>query len=238
MLAVWLDGGGDVYSTGADIPLIPASNMKLVTVATALELLGAERDCSAISGAHSGETLEGLAQRILKPSDNSLADALLAALPRTAGRSALTPAQLCAEAWGDRGVYLHGTRWVDGSGLSRRGLMSAEVVVDLLRFMARSPQAGAFKAALPIAGVDGTLRDRMRNGPARARVCAKTGTLTGVSALSGYARTRGGQRLVFAMIMNDFTSDVERIRRIQDQVCSALVTCEREAVCAEREPGH
>ncbi|MFW6438172.1 MAG: D-alanyl-D-alanine carboxypeptidase, partial [Armatimonadota bacterium] len=136
-LVVRADSGEEIYRFDAERPLIPASNMKLVTVGTALEVLGAQWNCSAVAGARPGETLDQLARRILKPSDNKLADALLQALPLAAGRPDLMPSQLCTEAWGERDVYLHGTRWADGSGLSRDGMMSAEVIVDLLRVMDR-----------------------------------------------------------------------------------------------------
>ncbi|MBD3292886.1 MAG: D-alanyl-D-alanine carboxypeptidase/D-alanyl-D-alanine-endopeptidase [Armatimonadia bacterium] len=229
--------GDGIYRLCAETPLIPASNMKLVTVATALELLGPDYDCSQMPGAHEAESLGTLARRILKPSDNALADTLLAELPMMAGRPDLAPDQLCAEAWGDRGLHLQGTCWADGSGLSRRDMMSAEVIVGLLEAMDGSQYRQEFITALPIAGVDGTLRRRMRGGPAQGRVRAKTGTLTGVSALSGYAETDGGERLTFAMVMNGFACDKERVRRIQDEVCAALVELDREAEGSERAEG-
>jgi len=236
-LVIRADSGEEIYRLDPERPLIPASNMKLVTVGTALELLGADRPCTGVEGALPGETVGELARRILKPSDNDLADALLRALPQETGRPDLTPAQLCLEAWGERGVYLRGTHWADGSGLSREGMMSAEVIVDLLRFMDGSRWRQEFIGALPVAGVDGTLRRRMCAGPARGRVHAKTGTLTGVSALSGYVETVGGERLIFSMVMNGFTCDKNRVRRMQDQVCQALVTLEQEVVSAERAAG-
>jgi len=237
-LAMSLSDGQEIFRLKAQRPLIPASNMKLVTVATALELLGPGHDCSTMQGAHAGEELGAFARRTLKPSDNALADALLTALPAAAGRRDLTPEQLCAEAWGDRGLYLHGARWVDGSGLSRRDMMSAEVIVGLLQAMDGSRWRQEFISALPIAGIDGTLGNRMGRGSARGRVRAKTGTLTGVSALSGYAQTVGGERLVFAMVMNGFECDVDRVRTMQDQVCEALAGLEREVSCSEQPAGH
>ena len=236
-LIVSTERHGDIYRANAGEPLIPASNMKLVTVATALELLGPQYDCSALPGAESAETLGELSGRILKPSSNALADALLTALPDAAGRPDLTPRQLSAEAWGERGVYLHGTHWADGSGLSREGRMSAAMIVELLEMMDRSRWRQEFIAALPVAGIDGTLRNRMRDGPARGRVIAKTGSLRGVSALSGYAETIAGERLIFALVMNGFDCETPRVRRMQDHICEALVGLEREARWFERASG-
>jgi len=215
-----------IFRRNGALPLIPASNMKLVTVATALELLGPETACPM--GPRGPESLAELAAHILKPSDNDLAEALLAWLPAAVRREDLTARQLCAETWGERDLFLRGVRWLDGSGLSRASMMTPDFTVALLRWMhAHSRCAEVFEAALPIAGVDGTLRTRMRGTPACGRVRAKTGTLTGVSALSGYARTRQGELLAFSVIMNGFWCDKHRARRLQDMVCVALVDFER-----------
>lgn len=238
VLVVSLDSDREVFSRNASLRLIPASNMKLVVGATALELLGPDWDCSALPGARPGETLARLASRIQKPSDNALSEALMAALPAAAGRPDLSPEQLCAETWGERGFFLRGERWPDGSGLSRSALMSAETVVKLLRYMDGASSREQFIAALPVSGVDGTLRNRMKGTVAEGRVRAKTGSLTGVSALSGYLETMHGERLVFAIIFNGFTCELPRVRRLQDQLCSALVTLQREDVCAEPQSGH
>ena len=238
VLVVSMESGRVVFSRDAQKGLIPASNMKLVLVATALELLGPDWDCSALPGARPGETLAELSGRILKPSDNDIADALMALLPAAAGRPELLPDQLCAETWGERELFLRVERWPDGSGLSRAALLSAETAVKLLRYMANGRTRDAWMRALPTSGRDGTLRLRMRGTAAEGRVRAKTGSLTGVSALSGYLVTSSGEQLVFGMIFNGFDCELRRVRRLQDQLCAALVTLEREAVFAEEQPGH
>ena len=75
-------------------------------------------------------------------------------------------------------------------------------------------------ASLPIAGHDGTLEDRMRHGAAHNHCHAKTGTLTGVSALSGFCKTRGGRVVVFSILMNGV--DVDGARRIQDEMAQTI----------------
>lgn len=224
--AVSLDRGEVIFREHAAVPMIPASNLKLVTVATALELLGPDRLCPV--GGRNGETLRSLAPRILKPSDNALADALAAWLPGAAGRPDLTSRQLAAETWGERDLYLCGARWLDGSGLERGDKLTADFTVTLLTYARGAAWGADFERALPIAGVDGTLRTRMVGTPAQRRVRAKTGTLTGVSALSGYADTLAGERLVLSVMMNGFSCDRQRVRRMQDMVCVALVGLERE----------
>lgn len=238
VLVVSEETGEVIFSHRAENGLIPASNMKVVLVATALELLGEHWDCSDLPGALPGEPLALLAGRILKPSDNALADALMEHLPAAAGRPELTPDQLCAEVWGDRGLFLLGASWPDGSGLSRMALISPETLVRMLLHMDGASTREAFLQALPTSGVDGTLRRRMIGTAAQGRVRAKTGTLTGVSALSGYLRTIAGERLVFSIIFNGHTCEHARVRRLQDQICSALVKLDARECRADAGSGH
>jgi D-alanyl-D-alanine carboxypeptidase/D-alanyl-D-alanine-endopeptidase (penicillin-binding protein 4) len=115
---------------------------------------------------------------------------------------------------------------VDGSGLSREDQLSAEELVQLLSTVSRSPVAAPFTDSLPVAGVDGTLQSRMRNTAAANNLRAKTGSLTDVSALSGYVRTKDGERLVFSMIMNGYTAG--SLRQLQDRIGVMLAEFQRE----------
>ena len=90
----------------------------------------------------------------------------------------------------------------EGSGLSRNSLVSPAVIVALLQRMAEHREAAAWLDALPVAGVDGSLRTRFRGGPAEGKVWAKTGTLRWAHSLSGYVETVGGARLAFAVMLN------------------------------------
>ena len=100
----------------------------------------------------------------------------------------------------------------DGSGLSRNDLISANTTVQLLTFMTRHRYFAQFREALPIAGVDGTLRTRMRGTPAEGNVRAKTGSLSSVASLSGYVTTAAGEHLVFSMMLNNYP-DAAAVRR-------------------------
>ena len=93
-------------------------------------------------------------------------------------------------------------RFDEGSGLSRNNLVSANATTALLKFMAGHREAEAFHEALPIAGVDGTLRRRMKNTAAENNVRAKTGTLRWANSLSGYVTTAAGEKLVFSVMLN------------------------------------
>jgi len=100
----------------------------------------------------------------------------------------------------------------DGSGLSRNDLISANTTVQLLTFMTKHRYFSQFRDALPIAGVDGTLRTRMRGTPAEGNVRAKTGSLSSVASLSGYVTTAAGEHLVFSMMLNNYP-DAAAVRR-------------------------
>ncbi|MEA2410575.1 MAG: hypothetical protein QOC77_1136 [Thermoleophilaceae bacterium] len=109
---------------------------------------------------------------------------------------------------------------VDGSGLSRSDQAAPREVGQLLNALRHKPGFSKLYKSLPIAGRDGTLASRMRSGPAHGHCRAKTGTLTGVSALSGYCTTRSHRTLVFSVLMNN--ANVYTARSIQDRVAQAL----------------
>jgi serine-type D-Ala-D-Ala carboxypeptidase/endopeptidase (penicillin-binding protein 4) len=109
---------------------------------------------------------------------------------------------------------------VDGSGLSRADRAAPREVAKLLYGLRAKPGFSKLYKSLPIAGRDGTLADRMRSGPARGRCHAKTGTLSGVSTLSGYCVSRSRRTFVFSVLMNN--ANVYTARSIQDRVAQAL----------------
>ncbi|HEX6729751.1 MAG TPA: D-alanyl-D-alanine carboxypeptidase/D-alanyl-D-alanine-endopeptidase [Pyrinomonadaceae bacterium] len=97
----------------------------------------------------------------------------------------------------------------DGSGLSRNDMVTADSTIQLLTYMSRHRFADVFRDALPIAGVDGTLRNRMKGTVAENNVRAKTGSLRSASSLGGYVTTAAGEKLVFTVMVNNYPSDVE-----------------------------
>jgi D-alanyl-D-alanine carboxypeptidase/D-alanyl-D-alanine-endopeptidase (penicillin-binding protein 4) len=97
----------------------------------------------------------------------------------------------------------------DGSGLSRNDMITAEASVQLLTFMSRHRFADVFRDALPIAGIDGTLRNRLKNTAAEKNLRAKTGSLSSAASLSGYVTTASGEKLAFSIMVNNYPNDVE-----------------------------
>lgn len=116
---------------------------------------------------------------------------------------------------------------VDGSGLSRLDLISAQAMTNLLRTMYSRPAWKTFYNALPIAGIDGTLKNRMKDTRAQANVHAKTGFLTGARALAGYALTANNELVAFTIFANNFTAPVSVITNVQDLICMRLVNFSR-----------
>jgi serine-type D-Ala-D-Ala carboxypeptidase/endopeptidase (penicillin-binding protein 4) len=97
----------------------------------------------------------------------------------------------------------------DGSGLSRSDMITAEASVQLLTFMSKHRYAGIFRDALPIAGVDGTLRNRMRGTAAENNLRAKTGSLSSAASLGGYLTTAAGEKLAFSIMVNNYPRDFD-----------------------------
>jgi serine-type D-Ala-D-Ala carboxypeptidase/endopeptidase (penicillin-binding protein 4) len=120
------------------------------------------------------------------------------------------------------GVDLAGAHMLDGSGLSKGDRLSPRQVVGILRRAGGRPYGWYYRHALPLAGVSGTLHDRMRSGPAYRNALAKTGTLNGASALSGYVRARNGHQLAFSILMNRGHIDVTAAHALQDRIVQFL----------------
>jgi D-alanyl-D-alanine carboxypeptidase/D-alanyl-D-alanine-endopeptidase (penicillin-binding protein 4) len=103
----------------------------------------------------------------------------------------------------------------EGSGLSRRDVITPRATVALLSYMSRSRWAEAYRNALPVAGVDGTLQNRMKGTPAAGNVRAKTGSLRYVYTLSGYVTSAAGERLAFSIMLNNYYNP-ERAAALRD----------------------
>jgi serine-type D-Ala-D-Ala carboxypeptidase/endopeptidase (penicillin-binding protein 4) len=111
----------------------------------------------------------------------------------------------------------------DGSGLSRQNLVTPHAIVQLLRYCSTQPWGTDYKATFPVSGVDGTLSDRFSSPGMQNRVMAKTGSLGGVKALSGYATTDSGRVVVFSIMSNNFNLPGKRVMDAIDQVVQAIV---------------
>ncbi|MFO0174621.1 MAG: D-alanyl-D-alanine carboxypeptidase/D-alanyl-D-alanine-endopeptidase, partial [Aphanizomenon sp.] len=125
------------------------------------------------------------------------------------------------------GVEPEGYIIVDGSGLSRKNLMTPATLVQLLQGIAKSPQAEVFRASLPISGMKGSLKNRFINTAAAGIVQGKTGSMTGISALSGYINTPNYEPLVFSIMVNQSTQPGKVMRTAIDEIVVLLAQLKR-----------
>jgi D-alanyl-D-alanine carboxypeptidase/D-alanyl-D-alanine-endopeptidase (penicillin-binding protein 4) len=181
--------------------------------------------------AHMSEPLSLVVYNTNKISDNLSAEQILKTvgaekkgLPGTARKGVSVVKGFLQSAGVDSSSYYI----VDGSGVSRYDLVSPDLLVELLRRMHQDFEVQPeFESSLPVAGADGTLEHRMQNGPAYKKVRAKTGSLRGVSSLSGYTKTADGELVAFSMMMSDFVKPASRIRKLQDRICELIASFSR-----------
>jgi len=174
---------------------------------------------------HRSEPLGRIIREVNKRSQNLYAEILFRTLGALYGGGGTggESARVVKESLAAMGIPPDALAIYDGSGLSRLNLVTPAQVVQLLSFMAGHPYFDAFRQSLPIAGVDGTMARRMRQSEAENRIMAKTGTLTHVAALSGYAQDRDGRLLAFSIMSNNCLREPAEVRALQDAICLRLV---------------
>jgi serine-type D-Ala-D-Ala carboxypeptidase/endopeptidase (penicillin-binding protein 4) len=122
----------------------------------------------------------------------------------------------------EAGIDSEKIRLNDGCGLSRENLITPRFQTSLLQFLSKRPYFDLFLDTLAISGTDGTLRNRLSSTEVRGSIHAKTGTLNGVTTLSGYMTTKSGRNLVFSIFANHVNATT-RVKRTIDEICSLFV---------------
>ena len=164
-----------------------------------------------------------------KPSQNQIGELLFKtlALRATGAGRADSAAQVVTRqllAWG---AAPDGFVVRDGSGLSRHDYVSPRTLVTVLDVMRRSPDFAPFYDALPIGGVDGTIRNRMKGTPAMGNLHGKTGTLDRARSLSGYVTTADGRLLLFSALCNNYVVSTRRVDQVTDALGIHLASMRR-----------
>jgi len=161
---------------------------------------------------------------MLKPSDNLIAECLVRTLGAVKGKGGTYEAGHAVETpfFQSLGVDTTALDLRDGSGVSRRNFVTARAVGQLLLGMSRRTDFKAYYDALPIAGVDGTLKTRMTGTRAAGNVHAKTGTLSQARALSGYVTGPNGDMYAFSLLMNNFPGNARSAGNVQDKFVEFL----------------
>lgn len=170
-------------------------------------------------------TMDQILHKMMKESDNLYAESMYYQIAASTGnRPASAKSARNVERQLIKKIGLDPTRCklADGSGLSLYNYLSAEIETQLLRYAYRHENIYLqLKQSLPIAGVDGTLKKRMKTGYAHANVKAKTGTLTGIISLAGYCKAANGHDLCFSIINNGIMHG-NNARNFADKVCELL----------------
>jgi D-alanyl-D-alanine carboxypeptidase/D-alanyl-D-alanine-endopeptidase (penicillin-binding protein 4) len=173
---------------------------------------------------YSSRPLRDILPALLKPSQNQIAEVLLRTVGLERGGAGTADSgrkvvERQLEAWGvPPSTYVIR----DGSGLSRYDYLAPEALVHVLDVMRKSPNFPLFYDALPIAGVDGTIRTRMRGTPAENNVHAKTGSVANARSLSGYVHTAGGRTLIFSILANNWTVPANDVTHVADVIAAKL----------------
>jgi D-alanyl-D-alanine carboxypeptidase len=185
----------------ASQPMIPASTLKIFVTGAALEFFGKQIIPEV--------TITN------QMSVNWRASKLLRKIGSKVYNSATTVAGARAikEFWTSKGVETDGMNFYDGNGLSRNNSVSPKQLVDALYAMRTSPFFQTFYESLPLAGMTGTLRKAMKGSAAEGRIRAKTGTISSVKSFAGYVHTVTGRKLIFSLIVNDFSGRVKIVKR-------------------------
>jgi serine-type D-Ala-D-Ala carboxypeptidase/endopeptidase (penicillin-binding protein 4) len=216
ILVETLNASTTLYRRNSDSLLIPASNVKLLTTAAALQTLYRQNINLA--------AFTSRIEVVNRESDNYLADALLRQM---GGVQTVQVALL------PLGIDPQGYRQVDGSGLSRRNLAKPTTLVAVLRAMHNSDARDLFRSSLPVAGYTGTLKNRFRGTAVQGRLRAKTGTLDGVRALSGYLENDAYGTLLVSLVVNQPGQSGEMLLWGIDSV---ILQLSRLTSCQQRNP--
>lgn len=176
--------------------------------------------------AHQSVPLKRIVREMNKVSNNFYAEQLIKTigLEEAEFGSIENGVKACKELFSTMGINLDNMVMADGSGLSRLNLITPRQIVNLLTFMHRNED---FYESLPIAGVDGTLIDRMKKSVSENNVHAKPGYNDNITALSGYLKTISGEPIVFSLLLNNFLTSPSIAYYIQDNVCHRLINFNR-----------
>jgi D-alanyl-D-alanine carboxypeptidase/D-alanyl-D-alanine-endopeptidase (penicillin-binding protein 4) len=174
---------------------------------------------------HLSIPLKDSVKLVNKISQNLHTEVLLRTAARQQGRW-VTPEDLQkfpAAFYAKAGIAEGDVIQTDGSGLSRHDLATPRAFVALLAYAQKQAWFPAFLESLPVAGADGTLNERMREPPLAGKIHAKTGSVTHVRALSGYAETPGGRKLIFSFLSNNQGAKNHEVHTAIDGVCLMMV---------------
>lgn len=228
-------GASTAYATVPNPTLFFVTVFKETLAAEGIRITGDARDCDDIVlpnrdmwqliHTHNSLPLNQLIDVCMKSSQNLYAEHFF----KTLGNAEYgvgtwqTGALAIKDIYFRNGCKLDSVFLADGSGLSRENRINAKALVQVLKIMNRSVHSQIFYNSFPQAGVDGTLKQRMRGTDAHGRVFAKTGTLNGCRALSGIINSNSGKTYFFSMLGNTSRQAIQ-LSKIMDDACALIVS--------------
>ncbi|HTZ90252.1 MAG TPA: D-alanyl-D-alanine carboxypeptidase/D-alanyl-D-alanine-endopeptidase [Alloacidobacterium sp.] len=192
-------------TAGPQLPFTPAANARIVAQRTS-------------------PPLSEIVTVVNKVSQNLHAEILLRLLGKAEGDdgSVAQGARVVRQFLISAGVQPEDFFFYDGSGLSPQDVITPRAATTLLTYASRQSWGSAYRASLPVGGVDGTLENRFTQPPLKGRIFAKTGTLAEAHALSGYLVAASGRTLVFSILCNDHSPVTDTTRAAMDNVVAAI----------------
>lgn len=232
--ALWADEGLSGGIRARDPAAAAARSFAALLTARGISVSGdptaavAPADAEVVGTVRSAP-LAQIVETLIRVSDNAASDVLLRHVAIAAGRPATFEggAAAVAATLDGAGVDTAGLKLYDGSGLSRANRLTPRTLVQTLQAARATPRTSGLLADLPVSGFTGTLVSRFAQIPAaRGSVRAKTGTLSGVHALAGYAVDADGRPVIFAVMTDRSDKDAPfQAQAAVDQVAAAIATC-------------
>lgn len=185
----------------------------------------AQNELKEIASHISGPLLD-IVHTIIQNSDNLFAELVFKSIGavQSPGKAPLTLARDKVASLLERiGIKKENYVLYDGSGLSRHNMVTPKQVVGLLAYAKKTPFAQSFIDILPQGGLSGSLKNRLKDLPKGITVLAKTGSMSGISNLAGYATTASGKRVIFAFLMNNSTESYSKITLALDNALIAML---------------
>lgn len=239
-----------LYEKNADRYFAPASNQKLFTAFAALNFLGPNytyetqlfADPKQLTHPIIFEKTKSSAQLLVSLNSPPLGELITAMLKESDNLIANTVFKtMGALYFHETGTWKNGLAavlevlktttpidtqqisFIDGAGGSSYNYLTPQQIISLLNSIYASAFSSQFMASLPISGINGTLKDRMSDPVMKGKVWAKTGTISGVTALSGFLETEDHRLLAFSIMINGFIDPPAKYKALEDKICEAMV---------------
>jgi D-alanyl-D-alanine carboxypeptidase/D-alanyl-D-alanine-endopeptidase (penicillin-binding protein 4) len=200
-----------IFEHNAGLGMVPASTQKILITAAALEIFG--------EPVYHEVTITNL------NSINWRANRLLQKIGewKYGKYDFLHGSQAVMEYWQEKGLDITGLYLCDGSGRSHTNIASARLLADVLFKMTTSPVFPVFYNSLPLAGISGTMHKWLVGSIGAGRIRAKTGSLGGVRSYAGYVKTISGKKLIFTLIINNYSCRTKILKQRVEDIMIGMV---------------